>query len=652
MVNGQDTPSFFEEPQEREGTDARALPQGYRINEFEIQGVLGSGSFAIVYKAHDHSLNQTRAIKEFLPRGLAARFDNNAITILSKKDEAAYSSGLASFIEEARLLAGINHPSVVRVYRCIEANRTAYMVMDLCEGESLEQRIERQPEFDEQWIRNFLLSLLGGIEALHTARILHRDIKPSNIFLADGSRPILIDFGSARQLTNDEVQRPMTAMVTYNYSAPEQWDSTGQFPQGPYSDIYSIGATCYEMVVMRKPSASNTRLLRDLLVPASELGKKKFSPKFLKTIDKALNIAVKDRYQNARQWLNDLGASSGNGDATAGKKSWSTALTLAVMAIAICGAAYAFLHRGGAASSGDALPVAAKVDAYSAGDLIRDCPSCPEMVVVAKGGFQQGANGNGAIPDELPRHAVKIAYPLAVSRFEITRSQFSEFVNASGYNFGGDTSCDKKLPDGNLRTWKAPGFVQRDDEPVACVSWFDSNAYAKWMSEVTGKPYRLLSESEWEYVARAGSEATVPWGTDEGKSCEHANLADESFAQRTGAKVAFKCNDQSPYTAPGSTSLRQNRFGVHDTLGNVAEWVADCKTDDYGSAPADGSAVTRATCQSRVYRGGAFNYATTDVRFSLREALPPGQRRPFIGLRLARELVQPQPVKEEPAAKK
>lgn len=651
MVDDQDTPSFFEEPQERQGTDARALPVGYRINEFEIQGVLGSGSFAIVYRAHDHSLNQTRAIKEFLPQGLAARFDNNAITILSKKDESAYSAGLAGFIEEARLLAGINHPSVVRVYRCIEANRTAYMVMDLCQGETLEQRIERQPEFDEQWIRDFLFSLLGGVEALHAARILHRDIKPSNIFLADGSRPILIDFGSARQLSNDEVQRPMTAMVTYNYSAPEQWDSTGQFPQGPYSDIYSIGATCYEMVVMRKPSASNTRLLRDLLVPASELGKKKYTPKFLKTIDKALNIAVKDRYQNARDWLNDLGSSSGTVGATEGKKSWPAIILSLGAAVAVAGVAYVFLHHGAAPSAG-VNNAAAKAEGFSPGGLIRDCPSCPEMVVVDRGSFQQGASGNGAGPDELPRHAVKIAYALAVSRFEITRAQFSAFVNASGYNFGGDPSCDKKLPDGSARSWKMPGFAQRDDEPVVCVSWFDASAYAQWMSQVTGKPYRLLSESEWEYMARAGSDAAVPWGADEAKSCEHANLADESFAQRTGAKVAFKCNDQSPYTAPASTSLRQNRFGVHDTLGNVAEWVADCKTEDYASAPVDGSTVTSATCQSRVYRGGAFNYAAADLRFSSRESIPPGQRRPFIGLRLARELESASPAKDDTATKK
>ena len=651
MTNEPNAPSFFEETEQREGHDARALSSGYRLNEFEIQNVIGSGSFAIVYKAFDHSLNQFRAIKEFLPRGLAGRFDNNTITILSKKDESAYTTGLTGFIDEARLLAGINHPSVVRVYRCIEANRTAYMVMDLCEGETLSQRIDRDPVFDPQWMQAFLCSLLGGVEALHAARILHRDIKPSNIFLANGSRPILIDFGSARQLAENDVQRPMTAIVTYNYSAPEQWDSTGQFAQGPYSDIYSIGATCYEMVAQRKPGSSNTRLLRDLLIPAVDLGKSKYPAKFLASIDKALKIPVKDRYQTAREWLADLQANGTNGSTPSSWKSWAV---IGIVAVAVCasGAAIFFAVRGNEAKEVAAHAKAGMTESIAPGTLIRDCPTCPEMVVVDKGSFQQGGNSNAADRDELPRHAVKIATAFAVSRFEITLFQFTEFVNASGYNFGGDASCNKKKSAVEDKTWKSPGFPQREDEPVVCTSWFDANAYAQWMSKVTGKRYRLLSESEWEYMARAGSDALTPWGTEESKSCEHANLADEAFVKRTEAKVAYKCNDQSAFTAAGSTSLRQNRFGIHDAIGNVAEWVADCLTDDYAGAPIDGSAVNSATCQKRVYRGGAFNYNVADVRFARRESIAPAERRPFIGIRLGRELDAPATAVVETSGKK
>ena len=636
MTSDQDAPSFFDETDERSGQDIRALPEGYRIDEFEIRGVLGSGSFAIVYKAYDHSLNQYRAIKEFLPRGLAARFDNNAVTILAKKDETAYSNGLARFVAEARLLAGINHPSVVRVYRCIETNRTAYMVMDLCEGETLEQRLLRDPNIDEPWLRDFLTSLLGGLDALHAKRVLHRDIKPSNIFLADGGRPVLIDFGSARQLAEGTGRQEMTAIVTFNYSAPEQWDSTGQFEQGPYSDIYSLGATAYELVAQRKPNASNTRLLRDTLIPAVDVAKGRYSAKLLASIDKALKVSVTERYQTARQWLEDLQRAT----PAAGDKRSASPVLIAVGALALLAIGVGAFLAMRKQTAAEAPPTAAATTIVAPGSLIRDCPSCPEMVVVGKGEFQQGATGNTADRDELPKHAVKIGYDFAVGRFEVTRAQFREFVNASGYNFGGDPGCGKKKSDGSDRTWRDPGFAQRDDEPVVCVSWFDARAYTDWLSKITGKRYRLLSESEWEYGARAGHDGIAPWADDIAGSCAFANLGDESYAQRTGAKVASKCNDQFALTAPGSTALRQNRFGLHDMLGNVAEWVADCQTDDYVGAPATGAAVDSPTCQQRVYRGGAFNYPATDVRYSRREFMPPGERKPFVGFRIARAVEQ------------
>jgi serine/threonine protein kinase len=219
-------PSFFDEAGDRTiAGDVRALPKGYRIGEFEILEVIGSGGFGIVYKAFDHSLNQARAIKEYLPRSLAGRFTTQGVTVLSREDEGSYRAGLTKFVAEARLLAGINHPAIVRVYRCIEQNQTAYMVMDLCQGETLEKQLARGVTFDEPAMRRFLTDLLGGVDAIHGHHILHRDIKPANIYIGENGRPVLIDFGSARELAGAGQQ--MTAIVTYNYSAPEQWDSTG-----------------------------------------------------------------------------------------------------------------------------------------------------------------------------------------------------------------------------------------------------------------------------------------------------------------------------------------------------------------------------------------------------------------------------------------
>jgi formylglycine-generating enzyme required for sulfatase activity len=627
-------PSFFDETTDRTiVADVRALPRGYRIDEFEILEVIGSGGFAIVYRALDHSLGQERAIKEYLPRALAGRFSSQLVTVLSKEDEATYQEGLRRFVAEARLLAGINHPAVVRVHRCIEANRTAYMVMDLCAGESLEQRLARGAAFDEAGIRRFLTLLLGGVEVLHARHILHRDIKPSNIFVADDGSPTMIDFGSAREVAGSN--QAMTAIVTYNYSAPEQWDSTGQFTQGPYSDLYSIGATCYQIVTGRKPNTSNTRLLRDTLVPAAEAAAGRYGPALLASIDKALAVDVKARYQAAAEWLRDLQAPARTG---ASSRNGGPAVAAIAMLVALGAGAWWLLHHhdAGVQQAAVAAGAAAVPAGPAPGTLLRDCPTCPELVAVAAGTFQQGAAGNDADKDEMPRHAVAIAHGLAVGRFEVTVSQFREFVNASGYAFGGDASCGRKHA-GVERSWKDPGFAQRDDEPVVCVSWFDATAYAQWLSKATGRHYRLPSESEWEYLARAGSERAVPWD-DAAGACNDANLLDESYVQRVGTKAVVKCDDQSPFTAAGSPELRRNAFGVHDALGNAAEWVQDCKTADYSNAPTDGSAVDSPTCQQRVFRGGAFNYPVSEVRFTRREALPPGERKPFIGLRVVRDL--------------
>jgi formylglycine-generating enzyme required for sulfatase activity len=448
--------------------------------------------------------------------------------------------------------------------------------------------------------------------------------------LDDGS-PTLIDFGSAREVAG--AGQAMTAIVTYNYSAPEQWDSTGQFSQGPYSDLYSIGATCYQMVTGRKPNSSNTRLLRDTLVPAAEAAAGRYSPALLHGIDKALSVAVKDRWQGAREWLDALQ------EPRAGKRTGRPAVWLcAALALLLLAAGGAWWwHARSPGADAEAAAAATVPPPPSPGTLLRDCPTCPELVVVGKGAFQQGASGNAAERDESPRHAVTLAHDLALGRFEVTLAQFREFVNASGYNFGGDAACGRKRAGAPERSWKDPGFAQRDDEPVVCVSWFDANAYVQWLSRVTGQRYRLPTESEWEYAARSGSDVAVPWD-DAARACDHANLLDESYVQRVGAKAGAKCDDGSAFTAAGSPELRRNAFGVHDMIGNAAEWVQDCKTADYAGAPADGAAVDSPTCQQRVFRGAAFNYPLNEVRVSRREALPPGERRPFVGVRVARDL--------------
>ena len=173
-------------------------------------------------------------------------------------------------------------------------------------------------------------------------------------------------------------------------------------------------------------------------------------------------------------------------------------------------------------------------------------------------------------------------------------------------------------------SWRNPGFAQDDKHPATCVSWEDADAYVTWLSQVTGRRYRLLTEAEWEYAARAGTTTTRYWGDDTGKTCEYANGADRSTAAAVpGADTwpVANCDDLHAYTAPVG-SYRPNAFGLHDMLGNVEEWTQDCWVGNYHGAPTDGSAVAAGDCYLRVVRGGSWLDAPVGVPAAYRVGSP------------------------------
>jgi formylglycine-generating enzyme required for sulfatase activity len=271
--------------------------------------------------------------------------------------------------------------------------------------------------------------------------------------------------------------------------------------------------------------------------------------------------------------------------------------------------------------------------------MFRDCPDCPEMVVIPAGRFQMGAAARevGSGDAERPRHEVRIAEPVAVGRFEITRGQYAAFVEASRHKAEG--SCfvwvGSEWINQPGRHWRDPDFVQNDDHPAVCVSWQDARAYVAWLSMKTGKPYRLLSEAEWEYAARAGSRTSRYWGDDPDLACEHANVHDRVTQEmRHFDWEPHGCKDGYVETAPVG-SFKPNPFGLHDMLGNVWEWVEDCQTVNYIGAPRDGSARVAEDCVRRVYRGGGWS-GPASVRAAVRNGNPASYRSQLLGFRVAR----------------
>ena len=259
------------------------------------------------------------------------------------------------------------------------------------------------------------------------------------------------------------------------------------------------------------------------------------------------------------------------------------------------------------------------------GDVFRDCADCPEMVVVPSGSFMMGSppSEEGRDDDEGPVHRVSILSAFAVGVYEVTRGEFGRFVSSTGRSMGDKcwTLEDGVIEERSGRSWRSPGYSQTDMHPAVCVGWEDAQAYVDWLSRETGEAYRLLSESEWEYVARAGTTTRYHWGDAIGRN----------LANCRGCGSRWDGEGASPVGSFG-----ENAFGLHDVHGNVAEWVEDCRNDSYAGAPNDGSAWKSGDCSWHVLRGGTWDDDPRGLRAAIRNSLILGIRVGGFGFRVAR----------------
>jgi len=284
------------------------------------------------------------------------------------------------------------------------------------------------------------------------------------------------------------------------------------------------------------------------------------------------------------------------------------------------------------------------------GTVFQDCADCPRMVVIPAGEFTMGSPpaeaGRGV--DEGPQRQVAIAQPFALGRSEVTVAEFRRFAEDSGYRteaerdaralgcsgfiYADPASGPNPQP---VTSWRSPGLAQAESHPVLCVSWNDARAYAQWLSKKTGRTYRLPSEAEWEYAARAGSVSARYWGDDPAQACRFANVADQSRFQTWGFGQKHECTDGHYFTAPAG-GYAPNRFGLHDMLGNAWEWTEDCWNASYAGAPQDGSAWATGDCAQRVARGGSWSTVPRFARSATRYRNTADHRDNLTGFRLAR----------------
>ena len=276
-----------------------ALPMQSMLLEYRIDQVLGAGGFGITYRARDTNLDKDVAIKEYLPGELAMRAPDGNVVAQATSHEGGYKWGLDRFLLEARTLAKFSHPNIVRVLRYFEANATAYMVMDYEQGDPLKTSLQLDPQPPEEKLKALLAPLLEGLAAVHAMGFLHRDIKPDNIFIRADGRPVLIDFGAARQAMGGET-KSLTSILTPGYAPLEQYSGEGK--QGPWTDLNAMGGVLYRAVADKNPPDAVSRIRGDSLGAGLAAARGKYSAEFLRAIEWAVNLDEKKRPQNVEQW--------------------------------------------------------------------------------------------------------------------------------------------------------------------------------------------------------------------------------------------------------------------------------------------------------------------------------------------------------------
>ncbi len=613
-----------------------ALPLGAALGAYTIEEVLGHGGFGIVYRARHNELGNVAAVKEYLPAELAVR-EGASVHPRSAACRAGYEDGLRRFRDEARALVEFQaHPSIVSCRDFFRANGTAYLVMEHEDGLPLSELLRRREAsgrpFDEADLLAVMVPLLEGLRRVHEAGMLHRDIKPGNVLVRrSDERPVLIDFGAAKQGVAERSKS--LAPYTEGYAALEQ---VGEGKLGPWTDVYAAGAVMWRIVAggnppwappnpvkVEKRANAVVRGEADPMPSARELGAGRFSPGILDAIDRCLKLNEKERARDCGQvlaLLRGAGAeTAGMGPVRKRREEPAAAAATAAPQADRSKRLWGLLTAAGVVLAAVWFALGPD-ERFRAGEVFRDCAECPQMVVVPAGSFLMGSpeSEEGWHSSEGPQHQVTIREPFAVGAYEVTVAEYREFVSAAGRD--GGTGC-LIFAEGEVNfegSWRNPGFEQTDSAPAVCVSWEDAQAYARWLSRKTGEEYRLLSEAEWEYAARAGTTTRYSFG-------DEITESDANYGWNIGQ------------TQPVG-SYRANGYGLHDMHGNAWEWVQDCGNGSYAGAPDNGDAWEVGDCSDRVLRGGSANNESRTLRSASRGKNPTGSRASHYGFRVARTL--------------
>jgi formylglycine-generating enzyme required for sulfatase activity/tRNA A-37 threonylcarbamoyl transferase component Bud32 len=614
--------------------------------------LLGQGGMANVYAARDHLRREDVAIK------------------VLREDLCFSAAARDRFLAEARLSCNLAHPNIVRVFDVGVSGDNYYISMERLHGRTLRQRIEAQPEASRRFALEDVTDVIAQlVEALRYAHryIVHRDLKPENVWVCDDGTVKLMDFGIARAYTTSDLTRTGMSLGTAYYMAPEQRGHSKDVDWR--ADQYSLGVMMYEMLTGSVPIGAFSPLQRE---------RRDIPKRYARAVMRTMSPRPENRFESLNAMMAELKVPKRRLHVS------KTALALIsanVLAIGAFGAVV-FIDRMGNSkpaaegatpsqqvaaqpdspppvesappertaalvtpqpveyvtgppvlptavdkgktptssapketkpeTSDDAVPPPPKAATVDSSErLATQLAAIPsnvrplfksiltEMVNIPTGQFRMGDVSGGGEPDETPIRTVRVP-SFRLSKYEVTTNQYDEYLRSTG----------KAVPQG----------ARLERRPIVEVSWDDAQAFIAWLNEVSGLRFRLPSESEWEYAARAGTTTSYYWG---------ANF-DNTRANSRGVSR----RDQWDRLAPVGSFL-PNGFGLFDMSGNAWEWTQDCYETSYATAPTDGSAWSSAGCERRVIRGGGWFADPAQLRSSDRDGGVPTVRINDLGFRLA-----------------
>ncbi|MBF0357392.1 MAG: SUMF1/EgtB/PvdO family nonheme iron enzyme [Magnetococcales bacterium] len=626
-----------------------ALPPGSKLLWFEIIKVLGKGGFGITYLGKDTKQDKFVAIKEYLPTAFASRTEDMEVRPNSPGDAKTFEWGLVRFLKEAQILARFKHSSIVRVVSFFRDSSTAYMVMEYIEGNGLDYVLKKRKTLSEDYIKQILPPLLDGLQMMHSANFIHRDIKPPNIMIRKDGRPVLLDFGSARQSVAGQGVE-MTSLLSIGYSPFEQYDSSGD-RQGAWSDIYALSGVLYRAITGKKPPDASQRIaarLRsdpDPMLSAVEMGAGRYDESFLKAIDHALMVLETERPQSIAEWRVELfGAVKDLKPAPASKSAYTSAGSKVgtpkkrkksswrsfIASVSELGgnqenreSITAICKDGITPVKGDVkrkVSVAADKNPQSEptpvlvvskpekeqtlkadGNWIEQKTKM-EFIWVPAGKFMMGSREKepGHKPSEGPVHEVELD-GFWFGKYPVTWEQWRQVMG--------------NYPSGLFDPVKAK-------HPVERVSFSAINKFLSRFSNIGDGEniYRLPTEAEWEYSVRCGTNNLFHF---KGGSKELATYA------------WYKTNSEGGTHPVGEK--QPNKWGFHDLMGNVWEWVSDWYGQDfYKISPAKNPVGKMDESKKRALRGGSWASPPKECRSANRQGVSEKIKNSMIGFRVVR----------------